>query len=164
MKTLLLMRHAKSSWADAGQPDFARPLNGRGQKAAPLLGRFLHRQTLKPDLVISSPAERARQTATLVLGAAQLDCDLRFDGRIYEASAARLCTVVNELAAPARTVLLVGHNPGLEEFIRLLTGAAERMPTAALACIVFEFDEWQAVKPQTGRLVWLVKPKELADQ
>lgn len=164
MKTLLLMRHAKSSWAEAGQPDFARPLNERGQGAAPVMGRFLRRQGLKPDTVVSSPAERARQTATLVRAAAQLDCDLRFDARIYEASAAELQAVVKELAEPARTVLLVGHNPGLEGLIHLLTGATERMPTAAVACLVFDLAAWAIVKPQTGRLAWLVKPKELAEQ
>ncbi len=163
MKTLLLMRHAKSSWADPGLADFARPLNERGRQTAPLIGRFLRAQVSQLDEVVCSPAERARATAQLTLAAAGYACPTRYDARIYEASAARLLTVVNEIAEPAGTVLLVGHNPGMEDFVRLLTDApAERMPTAAIAGITFELDTWSAVKPQTGRRAWLVRPKELA--
>jgi phosphohistidine phosphatase len=164
MKTLLLMRHAKSSWADPGQPDFERPLNARGLKAAPLMGRFLRRQSLQPDLVLCSPAARAQETAALALAAAQLTCEVRYDARIYEASAARLLTVVNETPEPAGTVLLVGHNSGMEDIVRLLTGADERMPTAALACVALDLDNWRNVTAHAGRLAWLVRPKELAGQ
>ena len=162
MKTLLLMRHAKSSWADPTQPDFERPLNERGRTAAPLMGRFLRRQSLQPDAVVCSPAARARETATLALDAAGFDTAVRYEARIYEASAARLLAVVNEIAEPAATALLVGHNPGLEEFVRLLTGAQERMPTAAVACVALDTPAWREVKPHGGRLAWLVRPKELA--
>lgn len=156
------MRHAKSSWADPGQPDFARPLNERGRQAAPLMGRFLRRHYPQLDLIISSPAERARETTQLARTAAQYDCALNFDARIYEASAARLLAVVNEIAEPAAHVLLVGHNPGMEDFVRLLTDAPpERMPTAAVACITFELATWHAVSAHTGRLVQLVRPKEI---
>jgi len=162
MKTLLLMRHAKSSWANAGQPDFERPLNERGRQAAPAMGRFFARRSLKPDAVVCSPAERARETCALVLAAAQLAPPVRYDARIYEASAPRLVEVVREIAEPAATVLLVGHNPGFEELIPLLTGEQERMPTAALACVVFDLAAWADVVAQAGRLAWLVRPKELA--
>ena len=90
MKTLLLLRHAKSSWADPGQPDFERPLNERGRQTAPVIGRFLVQRMLKPDTVVCSPAERARETAALVLAAAELSPAVRYDARIYEASAPRL--------------------------------------------------------------------------
>ena len=162
MKTLLLMRHAKSSWADPGQPDFERPLNERGRQAAPVIGRFLVSRSLKPDIVLCSPAERARATAALVLDAAAVAPVVRYDARIYEASAARLVEVVKEIAEPVASVLLVGHNPGFEELITLLTGARERMTTAALACVLFDLATWAEVAPQTGRLAWLVRPKELA--
>jgi phosphohistidine phosphatase len=162
MKTLLLMRHAKSSWADAGQPDFERPLNERGRTAAPLMGRFLHRQSLAPDAVVCSPAERARETLALALAAAELTCPVRYDARIYEASTADLLAVVNETPEPAASLLIVGHNPGLADFIHLLSGAQERMPTAALACIALDVPAWHEVKAQAGRLAWLVRPKELA--
>ena len=162
MKTLLLMRHAKSSWDMPAQPDFERPLNERGQRAAPLMGRFLRRQSLQPDLVISSPAERARQTAALALAAAEFTCETRYDARIYEASAARLLEVCREIEDQVSTALLVGHNPGMEEFVHLLTGARERMPTAAIACVAFDLNKWSNIEPEMGRLAWLVKPKELA--
>lgn len=156
------MRHAKSSWAEHGLTDFERPLNERGQRAAPLVGRLLQRQSVQPDLVVCSPAERARQTCALVLSAAQLAPAVRYEARVYEASAGRLLEVVNEIAEPAATVMVVGHNPGMEDLIRVLTGAQERMPTAAVACIAFDLDTWRAVTPQAGRLGWLVRPKELA--
>jgi phosphohistidine phosphatase len=162
MKTLLLMRHAKSSWADPARPDLERPLNERGRKAAPLMGRFLRRQSLRPDAVVCSPAARARETAELALAAAQFACEVRYDARIYEASAARLLEVAREIAEPATTALLVGHNPGMEDFVRLLTGAQERMPTAALACVAFDAAAWREINAQAGRLAWLVRPKELA--
>src|SRR2546421_2803791 len=121
MKTLLLLRHAKSSWADPGQPDFERPLNERGRASAPVMGRFLARRMLKPDVVVCSPAERARETAALALEAAELSPPMRYDTRIYEAGAARLVEVVREIAEPAASAMLVGHNPGMEELITLLT-------------------------------------------
>ncbi|HVS20274.1 MAG TPA: histidine phosphatase family protein, partial [Pyrinomonadaceae bacterium] len=87
MKTLVLLRHAKSSWKDGSVKDFDRPLNQRGLKTAPLVGRLMRKRKLKPDLVLSSPAERARQTARLVIEAARLNVELRHDERIYEAGA-----------------------------------------------------------------------------
>ncbi|HEX8070724.1 MAG TPA: histidine phosphatase family protein [Pyrinomonadaceae bacterium] len=162
MKTLLLMRHAKSSWADPALADFARPLNDRGRQAAPRMGRFLLQRALKPELVVCSPAERARQTAALVTEAAQVTAPTRYDGRIYEASAERLLEVVRELTEPHASALLVGHNPGLEQLIATLTNVHERMPTAALACVAFDLTAWRAVAPRAGRLAWLARPKELA--
>ncbi|TMK23636.1 MAG: histidine phosphatase family protein, partial [Actinobacteria bacterium] len=110
MKRLLLMRHAKSSWAEGPLADFERPLNERGLKAAPLVGRFMRRQKLRPDLILCSPAERARQTAALVAEAAQFDAPLRYDERIYEAAPARLAEVVSQVEDAADELLLVGHN------------------------------------------------------
>ncbi len=163
MKTLLLLRHAKSSWKDASLRDFDRPLNKRGLKAARLTGRFMRRQKMKPDLVLSSPAERARQTTALVLEASKSSVELRYDERIYEASAHVLLEVVSQIEDAADIVLLVGHNPGMEELLESLTGEVRRMPTAALACIVLDLDKWSKVRERTGRCEWLVKPKELAD-
>ena len=163
MKTLLLLRHAKSSWKIPDQPDFERPLNGRGERAAPLMGRHLREQQIEPALVLSSPAERARQTAALFVAAAGLDCEVRYDERIYEASALRLLEVVAQADESADTVLLVGHNPGLEELLLVLTGMPRLMPTAALARIDLDVDSWADVKEQTGRLDWLVRPKDLGD-
>src|SRR3954467_4730312 len=140
MKTLLLLRHAKSSWKEPNLSDFERPLNKRGLKTAPLMGRFLRRKKLKPDLIVSSPAERARQTTALVIEAMRLDVELKHDERIYEASVARLLEVISQIAESANLLLLVGHNPGLEELLEILTGEARQFSTAALAQITLDID------------------------
>lgn len=162
MKKLLLLRHAKSSWDDASLPDFERPLNERGRRAAPLMGKLMREQKILPDLVISSPAERARQTIALVLEAAAIKPEMRYDERIYEASVARLLEVISEIDDDKREVMLVGHNPGFEDLLERLTGENERMPTAALARITLNSEKWNEAGAQGGRLEWLVKPKELA--
>lgn len=161
MKTLLLLRHAKSSWKDATLADFERPLSGRGLKAAPLIGRYLRRKKIRPDLILSSPAERARQTTALVIEAAKLNAELRYDERIYEASARRLLEIISQIEESANTVLLVGHNPGMEELLAGLTGESQTMPTAALAEISLDIDKWSKARERSGHLEWIVKPKEL---
>ena len=161
MKTLLLMRHAKSSWDDPSLRDFDRPLNKRGLRAAPLMAAHLRRKKLRPGLVVASPAERAKQTASLVVEHAGLTAELRHDERIYDADLPRLLEVVSQLDAGAEEVLLVGHNPGMEELLTHLTGAQERMPTAALARLELDVEAWADVRPGCGRLAWVVRPKEL---
>lgn len=161
MKTLLLLRHAKSSWKVDDMRDFDRPLNQRGLKAAPAIGRLIKKRRLKPDLVLSSPAERARQTTQLVFEAAGLKTGVRYDERIYEATAARLFEIVGQIEEDAGVAILVGHNPGLAELLEALTGEAHNLPTAALACIELNIEKWNKVRSGAGRLEWLVKPKEL---
>ncbi len=161
MRTLLLLRHAKSSRKDTSVKDFDRPLNQRGLKAAPSVGRLIRKRKLQPDLVLSSPAERARQTTELVLEGAGLKIEVRHDERIYEATVARLFEVVAQIEDDANVAMLVGHNPGLEELVVSLTGESLSMPTAALACIELDIEKWNKVRAGAGRLEWLVKPKEL---
>ena len=163
MKTLLLLRHAKSSWKIPDQPDFERPLNGRGRRAAPLMGRHLREEKIEPALVLCSPAERARETAALFLSAAGLDREVRYDERIYEASAGLLIDVLSEVEREAEGVLLIGHNPGVEKLIEVLTGASARMTTAALARVTLDIDAWRDLGVGVGRLEWVVRPKELGD-
>ena len=162
MKKLLLLRHAKSSWADASLPDFERPLNERGMRAAPLIGKFMRAQKILPDLIICSPAKRARETIALVLKAAGIRPELRYDERIYEATVSRLFEVISQIEDNKREVLLVGHNPGFENLLERLTGKAERMPTAALAQIILNSENWSEAAAKRGRLEWLTKAKELA--
>jgi phosphohistidine phosphatase len=163
MKTLLLMRHAKSSWEQPGLRDFDRPLNGRGLKAAPLVGRYLHAQGLKPDLIVSSPANRAQHTAQLVHEAANFTAPIRYEAAIYEASLDELLAVVHSLDETAETVLLVGHNPGFSVLLSHLTNTAEDMTTAAVANVSLDSETWATVRAGQGRLEWLVKPKQLAE-
>lgn len=142
-------------------PDFARPLNKRGLKAAPVMGQFARQRRLKPDLILSSPADRARQTAHLVKEAAGFHADLRYDERIYEASWSRLLEIVQQLDETTSMVLLVGHNPGMEDLLLNLSGVNRHMSTAAFARIDLNIESWSEVIPGCGQLEWLVKPKDL---
>jgi phosphohistidine phosphatase len=161
MRTLYLLRHAKSSWDDESLRDFDRPLNDRGKKAAEKIGRFVAKEKLKPELILNSPALRARQTTEIVLRTSALSVEVRFDERIYEASLSTLLAVLADIPRERKSVLLVGHNPGMEELLHFLTGEAKSMPTAALAKINFEASNGEGLKRNEARLEWLVTPKGL---
>ena len=163
MKTLLLLRHAKSSWKEDGLRDFDRPLNGRGKKAAETMGRFIRKKKVVPDLVVSSPAVRARETIEAIMKIAELPSELRYDDRIYDAGAMRLMEVISEIDDERNTVLMVGHNPGMEELLGLLTDQLEHMATGTLARINLNGASWSNVVAEKGSLEWIVKPKELAE-
>lgn len=160
MKRLYLLRHAKSDWDDATLSDFDRPLNARGRRTAPFMGELMAGRELRPAAIVSSPAKRAAETALLVKESGDFDAALEFDERIYEASLSTLLQVIAGLPARADTVLLVGHNPGMEALVRHLTGELHPMPTAALASIALAADEWQAVDDRAGSLEFVIRPKE----
>jgi phosphohistidine phosphatase len=122
----------------------------------------LRERQLRPQLIISSPAKRTRETIALVLEAARIETELRYDERIYEASVAGLLEIVSQLEEDKREVMLVGHNPGFENLLERLTGESERMPTAALARITLDVEKWDEAAAKGGSLEWLVKAKELA--
>jgi phosphohistidine phosphatase len=163
MKTLFLLRHAKSGWKDSDLRDFDRPLTTRGKRAAAVIGRYLRKHEITPDLVISSPAERARETVEIVLASSRLSVEPRYDERIYAAHPGRLLEVISQLDEQAESALLVGHNPGFEELVTHLTGNTLRMPTAALAQIGLDIDKWRQIRTGTGQLQRMTKPKELPD-
>lgn len=160
MKKLYLLRHAKSSWLEPDLSDFERPLNSRGLRAAPFMGTVIASRGLQPDLMLSSPAIRAAETARLVKEAARGIFPLRFDERIYEASPQTLLHVLAELGEDVQTPMIVAHNPGIESLIRLLTGKIESMPTASLAVIDLEVEQWNQVAPGSGRLIEVIRPKD----
>jgi len=162
-KTLLILRHAKSSWKDTSLADFDRPLNGRGKRAAEVMGRFIKREKIKPDLVLASPALRARETVKLVLKAAKLDPEVKFDELIYGAGVVELMKAISEVGPGVETLLLVGHNPGMEQLLHLITGQVERVPTATLAKIDCGIDKWADIAKAKGSLLLLVRPKELTE-
>jgi phosphohistidine phosphatase len=161
MRTLYLLRHAKSSWKDDSLPDFERPLVGRGRKACRILAQMLVEKDIDFDLILSSTAVRARETIDLVRQHAKLRSELRFDERIYEASATRLLEITSQIENDRKTVLLVGHNPGLEELLRVLTGEEHRLPTAALVKMKLKISKWSDASENKGTLEWIVSPKEL---
>jgi phosphohistidine phosphatase len=160
MKTLYLLRHAKSSWDDASLSDFERPLNERGRRTAPFMGELMKRRGLSPDVIVCSPAERARETARLVRDSGGMSSEIDFDPRIYEASPDDLLKVVSGLNGKYTSAMLVGHNPGIEAFIHYLTGHIERMPTAALAVIELDIEKWDEIGDRCGRLMSIIRPKD----
>jgi len=163
MKTLFLLRHAKSNWKDQSLPDFERPLNRRGKEASERVGRYLRDHVIVPELVLSSPAVRARDTVDRVSRKAKWDTEIRYDQRIYEAAGVSLLELVTQIENDRKTALLVGHNPGMEELLLLLTGNTEQLPTAALAKVEIKTTRWATAVAKKARLVWLITPRELPD-
>lgn len=161
MKTLFLLRHAKSSWDDPSQTDFERPLNPRGLRAAPFMGELMAKKGFDPSVIVSSPAMRAKTTAELVKDAGQFSAEIIFEKTIYEAGPNTLRQVISEISEDHTSALLVGHNPGIEGFIRYLTGQIEPMPTAALAVIELKIEKWGEVDDGCGKLLSVYRPKEL---
>ena len=162
MKTLFLLRHAKSSWNDPSLQDFDRPLNARGRKGAELIAAFIKKEKVSPDLIISSPAVRARETIEIIVKAVKPSAELRFDQRIYEATSLVLNEVISQIEEDKSSVLLVGHNPGMESLLEMLTGQAVNMATGTLARINLKSDRWARALEGQGNLDWMVKPKDLA--
>lgn len=163
MKTLLLLRHAKAENGSASLPDVDRALNDRGRKEAQAVGTVIRKQDLALDLVLSSSAKRACETTELVLAPADLAVEVRYDQRIYDAGPLRLLEVISQIEEERSTVLLVGHNPGMEELLQLLIDRLEHMATGTLAKIDLKADRWSKVLDEKGKLDWIVKPKELAE-
>ena len=160
MKTLYILRHAKSSWDNPNIADFDRPLNDRGLKTAPFMGEIMLENNYQPELIMSSPAIRAKETVDLVKTSANLQTDIKFDEQIYEASSQTLFHIITEFDETVRSAMLVGHNPGLEGLIRTLTGENQPMPTAGLAVIDLEAENWSEITIGSGKLRTLIRPKE----
>ena len=161
MRTLYLLRHAKSSWKDESLADFERPLARRGQKACELIVKVITEKEIEFDLALCSTALRARETMELISRQAQLQTELRFDERIYDASVADLVRITSQIENDRRSVLLVGHNPGLEELLQALTSIRVTLPTAALAKLKLKVSKWSDKLDSMATLEWIVRPKEL---
>ena len=159
MKSLFLLRHAKAVSSSDSLRDFDRSLSDQGRKQAELVGNYLKEQNIGLDLVLSSTALRARETTELVLTSAERIGEVRYDQRIYEASTQQLLEVISEIEEETNEVLLVGHNPGLEELLKQLTGRFESMGTGTLAKIAIGGSEWTEAAAEKGDLNWLFKPQ-----
>ncbi|HYS37152.1 MAG TPA: histidine phosphatase family protein [Pseudonocardiaceae bacterium] len=155
--TLVVLRHAKSAWP-AGVADAARPLAERGERDAPAVGQWLRAHVPGIDLTVCSPAARTRQTWRLV--ADQLDGrpDFRLDERIYDADVDDLLSVIHELPDTASTVVLVGHNPGLSELVRVLAGDRVELKTSSVA-VLHGPDRWAALDEGAARLARFETPR-----
>ncbi len=165
MKTLLLLRHAKSSWSDPTLTDHDRPLNGRGKRDAPRMGKLLKDEQLTPDLIVSSTAKRARKTASKVAGGCGYRGEVELTDSFYHGHPRQYIEHLKQVSDENDLVMVVGHNPGLESLLDFLTGCGERMPTAALAHIQFDISSWKELADSpTGSLVNLWLPKELPNE
>lgn len=169
MRRLILFRHAESGWTP-GMADHDRPLDGRGRETAPLMGRYLADEGLAPDLALVSPARRAGETWALAAPAFARPVPVREEPRIYEASAGMLLSLVQEAPPEVASLVIVGHNPGLEDLGRLLAGGGDRaalarlrskVPTASLVVIDTGAEAWEGAAVGRGRLERFVTPKSL---
>lgn len=165
MRRLFLLRHAKSSWKDPRQADHDRPLAGRGRRAAKALARHLREERIEPELVLCSTARRARETLERIESALGV-ADVRCEPALYGASAGALLERLHDVPDHVGSVMLIGHNPGLQELALELahTGPelpelAAKFPTAALATL--ELPDWRTIRPGTADLVGLVRPRDL---
>lgn len=168
MPELMLLRHAKSLRGDGADHD--RDLAPRGKRAARTMGRYLRKKGLLPDLVLCSTATRARRTWEIASGELRAALPVRELRSLYLATPARLLEIVRRQAPEMRRLLLVGHNPGMASLACRLAGEgepaelaqlAEKFPTAALACIGFESGGWKEIGAGNGRLLRLVRPRDL---
>lgn len=162
MKRLYIVRHAKSSWKQPGLSDFERPLNPRGRKAAPEMGKRLKKRRVMPDRVFTSPAVRAAATARAVCEKLGYREDrIAEDERIYDADVGTLLDVVRATADDAASLMIFGHNPGSTELAELLTGEAiGNLPTCAVYAVDVGVDAWAEVGPGAGTCAFYDYPKK----
>ncbi|MEM7507888.1 MAG: histidine phosphatase family protein [Pseudomonadota bacterium] len=169
MKTLLLMRHAKSSWAEPGLSDFDRPLNRRGIEAAPRMAHWLEERRLIPDTILVSSAMRTRQTIDLMREAVPTLPEPSFEKRLYHAAPGEMLNTLARLPDTAKQVMLIGHEPGLSILTQQFAGgqadadcarAFSHFPTAAIAVLKFEIEEWSGIARQIGSFVSFAVPRE----
>lgn len=158
MRTLLLFRHGKSDWDADYSDDHARPLAARGQKGARKMGRFITTARVTPDRAIVSSAVRTRETLAVAAEAGAWTGPARVTEAIYDARPEDVLREIQSEEADAATLVVVGHEPSMSALVHLLTGARAEMKTAAVACIQLGVESWDAVRPGTGRLEWLVTP------
>ena len=169
--TLTLFRHAKSSWDDSVPRDFDRPLNKRGEKAAVTMGLWVKRNGLTFDHVVASPAVRVTETIDQFIKGTGGRMDPNWDRRIYLASSATLMDVLRDQSDAHRNLLMVGHNPGLEDLVfdvcpddgtsPLLDLVWEKYPTAAIARIELDIENWAKLDRGCGKITHFIRPRDL---
>jgi phosphohistidine phosphatase len=171
LKTLALLRHAKSSWDDTSLDDFDRPLAARGIKAAKLVGTELRKRRLAFDLVLASPARRVSETIVEVENGYGKPLNARIDPRIYGVSEEELLSIIRETGGEHRRILVIGHNPTLQQLAADLAEEgsseareiADHYPTAALTIIDLPAEKWREVEPGSGRIALFLRPRDLQD-
>jgi len=165
MKTLLLMRHAKSSWKDDSLEDHERPLKKRGKKDAKRIAKAIAKNNLTPDLILSSSAIRARETVEIIVDNLEYKGRIVFSDELYMGEPQDFINALRILSNDYTTVMIVGHNPGLEAYLQIIDGEIEAVPTAGLGYLVLVLDDWKDISLDTmGDLIGFWKPKELKEK
>lgn len=164
MKTLLLMRHGKSSWKDETLEDFERPLKKRGRKNAKKIAKVIAENGLNPDIIIASSATRARETVGVVVEVLGFENRIVFSDELYMGEPSDIVDALKNLNDDYNSVLIVGHNPGLEAYLQIVDGEIEALPTAGLGQLVLVLDRWEDLSFDTmGDLVGFWTPKSLSE-
>lgn len=162
MKTLLLMRHAKSSWKDPELQDIDRPLNKRGERDAPRMGKLLKKEGLIPDIIVSSPAQRTKATAEAVADKLDYEKDILYVDSLYLGEPHEYIEMLRSLSDEVDTALVIGHNPGLEGLVQILSGKVVSLPTGAIAYLRVPVRAWSALTVHIDcKLAELWRPKDL---
>jgi phosphohistidine phosphatase len=162
MRTLLLMRHAKSDWGAAFGSDHERPLARRGTRAARKMGRFVTDSGAVPDLVLSSTATRALTTVEIAAEAGGWDCEIITSEALYASRPERVLDAISDVDNGVRCLLVAGHEPTWSTLVSwLIGGGSVRMPTAAVACLDLRHGGWIDLAPTTCELRWFITPKML---
>jgi phosphohistidine phosphatase len=162
MKTLYIIRHAKSSWDFINLPDYERPLNNRGKRDAPMMGRRFKAREILPDCLVSSPARRARETAEAISAEIGFpDERIVYERNIYEAGIISLLQTIETFPEEVSSAFFVGHNPGMTDLAEYLSGEQiGNLPTCGIACIEMDINSWILVSGELGNLVFLDYPKK----
>lgn len=168
MRTLYLLRHAKSSWDDPGLDDHARPLAARGERAAPLIAAYMHEHEIAPQVILCSSARRARETLGLLGDAVPIGCDVRIEDALYGASADDLIRRLRALPEDVVCAMVIGHNPAMQRLAWLLARAGNglsaltrKYPTAALAVLEADVASWPELARGCAQLSDFVRPRDL---
>lgn len=165
MKTLLLMRHAKSSWKFKDLTDHQRPLNKRGRTDAPLMGHLIMDRELVPQRILCSTAVRARETAEILVDTIKFQGEVSYLDRLYMAESEDHLAALRDLPDSVERAMIIGHNPGLETLLQELSGRIESLPTAVLAHIVLPIDHWTQLNGEvSGEMVEIWRPKEVREE
>ncbi len=172
MLDLTLLRHAKSSWDNLDLSDYERPLNKRGKRSAPKIGAYMATHKITPDLILCSAAKRTRETLKLLIKPAKLSAEIRFLDELYLIPEKQLLKLLQEIPKHYKHICIIGHNPGLHDLCLNLIHKATpeqllalniNFPTAALAQIRFNIENWENISKKSGELINFTSPKMIAD-
>ncbi len=162
MRSLILLRHAKSSWDSPDLSDKERPLNQRGKHDAPMMGKLLNKRGLRADLMISSPAKRARSTAKKIAAEIGYDeKDIMLNDKLYMAGISDFIDVISEVKEKTSSLFIFSHNYGITDFANYLSGEnIDNIPTCGIVKVDLETDSWNKIKKGKGKLVFFEYPKK----